>query len=107
MDALAPKNDWISQLKLLSIASKTKTSILTKNGDLLLNSNLFQFNDGGGRRFARRVISGLEPSDRNILGNINSCLFRRFLVFFAADFFLKVRATFINLIMKHFKTKIF
>ena len=69
--------------------------------------DLFQFNDGGGRRFARRVISGLEPSDRNILGNINSCLFRRFLVFFAADFFLKVRATLINYIMKHFKTKIF
>merc|ERR1712119_47571 len=27
-----------------------------------------QLNDGGRRRFARRVITGIEPSDRNILG---------------------------------------
>ena len=46
-----------------------------KNGErerereLLLNRNLLQFNEGGRTRFARRVISGLEPSDRNILGN--------------------------------------
>merc|ERR1712183_791317 len=31
-------------------------------------SQQYQINDGGRRRFARRVITGMEPSDRNILG---------------------------------------
>jgi len=31
-------------------------------------SHQYQFNDGGRRRFARRVITRMEPSDRNILG---------------------------------------
>merc|ERR1711997_163970 len=38
----------------------------------------YQFNDGGRTRFARRVISGLEPSDRNNLGRDEASRRREF-----------------------------
>merc|ERR1712110_258435 len=43
-------------------------TVITISYSQLPYSQQYQFNDGGRRRFARRVITGLEPSDRNILG---------------------------------------
>merc|ERR1711874_594439 len=46
-------------------------------------SHQYQFNDGGRRRFARRVSIGMEPSDRNILGRDDRSNRREFSPIFA------------------------
>merc|ERR1711971_922533 len=43
-------------------------TVITLSTSQSAHSHQYQINDGGRRRFARRVITGMEPSDRNVLG---------------------------------------